>query len=201
MARTIPVIISFLTRLLGLGRSEAKFNSTELGKKLRLQGLEIADIQAPNGEIIACAKQGSVLVPVNKVAIFAMGKVNKYPEKELRRLQDRKQKDRKNFDANPESERRLEEIKILRDNYERSQEMLESIRKIGFEDSVDDISTIIEHLLAVGERVDVQSRVKHPSKLDGPSGKMKVLSTWKFLPDGTKYLSTLNIIPKKENKP
>jgi hypothetical protein len=172
-----------------------------LGKKLRLQGLEIVDVQAPNGKIIACAKQSSVLVPIDKVAIYAMGKVKKYPEEELRQLQKLKQKDRKSFDANSENERRLKEIKKMKRNDERSQEMFASIKKIGFADSVEDISTIIKHLLSIGEEVDIQSPVRHPSKLDGPLGKMQVLSTWAVLPDGTRYLSSINFIPqKKENE-
>jgi len=177
---------------------EAKTNPTELGKKLRFQGSEIVDVQAPNGKTIACAKQGSVLVPIDKVAIYAMGKVKKYPEDELRRLQELKQKNRKSFDANPENKRRLKEIMKLKYNDERSQEMLESIKKIGIADSVDGISPIIAHLLSVGEEVDVQSPVRHPGKLEGPLGNLKVLSTWTVLPDGMRYLSSMNFIPQKE---
>jgi len=179
---------------------EAKINPTEVGKKLRLQGSEIVVVQASNGKTITCAKQGSVLVPIDKVAIYAMGKVKKYPEEELRQLQELKQKDRKRFDASRENEWRLKEIKNLKHNYERSQEMFESIKKSGLADSVDGISTIIAHLLFVGEEVDVQSPVRHPSKLEGPLGNLKVLSTWTVLPDGMRYLSSLNIIPKKENE-
>ena len=126
--------------------------------------------------------------------------IKHWKKEELRQLQELKQKHRKSFDANRENERRLAEIKNLKRNYERSQEMFESIKKIGFADSVDDISTIIKHLLSVGEKVDVQSPVRHPSKLEGPLGNLKVLSTWVVLPDGVRYLSSINIIPKKENE-
>jgi len=94
----------------------------------------------------------------------------------------------------------LKEIKNLKHNYERSQEMFESIKKSGLADSVDGMSTIIAHLLFVGEEVDVQSPVRHPSKLEGPLGNLKVLSAWTVLPDGMRYLSSLNIIPKKEKE-
>jgi len=179
---------------------EAEINPTELRKKLRLQGLEIVDVQASNGKTITCAKQGSVLVPIAKVAIYAMGKVKKHPEEELRQLQELKQKDRKRFEANPENKRRLKEVKMLKHNYERSQELFESIKEIGFSDSVEDISTVVKRLLSFGEQVDIQSPVRHPGKLEGPLGKMKVLSTWAVLPDGTRYLSSINFIPQKEGE-
>jgi len=140
-------------------------------------------------------------VPVAKVAIYAMGKYKKYPEEELRQLQELKQKDRKSFDADSENERRLEEIKKLKHNYERSQEMFESIKKAGMTDSIEDIGAIIKHLLSVGEKVEVQNLVKYPSQFDGPLGQLTVLSTWTVLPDGARYLSTLQLIPqKKENE-
>jgi len=177
---------------------EAKINPTELGTKLQLQGLEIVDVLAPNGKIVLCAKEGLVLVPIDKVAIYVMGKVKKYPVEELKELQELKQTDRKNFEANAGNARRLKEIKNLKHSYERSQEMFASINKIGLGDSVNDIIVIIRHLFAVGKEVDVQSPVRHPSKLDGLLGTLKVLSTWAVLPDGMRYLSSINIIPKME---
>ncbi len=126
-----------------------------------------------------------------------MGKVAMYPKQELRQLQEMKQTARKEFDKNLDNEQRLEHIKKLRHNYERSQEMFASIKKIGFTDSVEDINNIISHLLLVSESVSFETRVDHPSELEGPSYQIKVLSTWVILPDNTKYLSTIKFIPKQ----
>ncbi len=56
-------------------------------------------------------------MPISKVSIYAMGKIAMYPQEELRQLQQLKQKARKEFDKNPENERRLNQIKKLRHNY------------------------------------------------------------------------------------
>jgi len=146
---------------------EAEPNRDKKEKSLKLQDLEIVEVRAPQGKIIQCAKQGSTLVPLAKIAVSAMGKYKKYPEEEFRQLQELKQKNRKSFDADPKHGSRLEELKKLKHNYERSQEMFESIKKVGLTDAVDDLSAIIKHLLWIGERADAQSLVKHPSQLEG----------------------------------
>lgn len=125
-----------------------------------------------------------------------MGKVEMYPKQELRQLQELKQTARKEFDKSPDNQQRLENIKKLRHNDERSQEMFESIKKIGFTDFVEAINNIISHLLSVGESVSSETRVDHPSN-SGLSGLLKVLSTWAILPDGTRYLATIKFIPKQ----
>jgi len=158
--------------------------------------METVDITAPNGTVIVCAKQGNVLVPVNRVAIYPMGKVPMYPKEELRQLQEFKQRDRKAFDQDPGNEARLVDIRDrLKHNYERSQEMFASIKSIGMADTVEDVNTIISHLLSVGEGVAVESAGRHPSTLEGPLGSLRVHSTWKILPDGTRYLATINFMP------
>lgn len=158
---------------------------------------EIVQFQVHTGQFVPCAKKGSVLVSLAKVEIYALGKVAMYPKEELRQLQQMKQINRKQFDKDPQNETRLEEIKRLKKNYERSQEMFESIRKIGLTDSVEDMNKIISHLLYIGEEVTVETRVDFPSTLEGASGQLKVLSTWVVLPDITKYLSTVKFIPRE----
>jgi hypothetical protein len=159
-------------------------------------GAEVVDHVHKNGKITPCVQKGSVRIPIDRVNIFCMGKVAMYPKEELRQLQELKQNDRKKFDSNPENEKRLVLIRDgLKHNYERSQEMFESIEKVGWGDSVEVIDTIIGHLLSVGEGVTVETSVEHPSKLDAPLGGLKVQSTWKILPDGTKFLTTIRFIP------
>lgn len=134
-------------------------------------------------------------MPINKISIYAMGKVAMYPEEELRQLQQLKQRSRKEFDKNPENERRLNQIKKLRHNYERSQAMFVSIQQAGLNKSVEDINKIISHLLDIGELVNLETRADYPSEIEGSRGRIRILSTWVILPDETKYLSTIKLVP------
>jgi len=118
-----------------------------------------------------------------------------YPQEELRQLQQLKQGYRKEFDKNPEKERRLNQIKKLRHNYERSQSMFVSIQQVGLTNSAEDINKIISHLLDIGEQVTLEIRVDYPSEIEGSRGRLRVLSTWVILPDETKYLSTIKLVP------
>jgi hypothetical protein len=157
---------------------------------------EAVDFQVKTGQTVSCAKQGSVLVAIAKVEIYAMGKVTLYPIEELRLLQQMKQTSRKEFDKNPENEQRLKKLKDLKHNYERSQAMFESIKLIGLTNSVYDINMIISHLLSVGQQVTVETRVDYPSTLKGRNGQLKIFSTWIVLENDIKYLSTLRFVPK-----
>lgn len=157
---------------------------------------ETVEFQVQTGQVISCAKKASVLVPINKISIYAMGKVAMYPQEELRQLQKMKQSDRKEFDRNPNNDYRLLQIKKLKHNYERSRSMFASLQQVGFTDSVHDLDRIISHLLDIGDRVTLDNKVDYPSNLEGPNGQLRVLSTWVILPDGTKYLSTINFIPR-----
>jgi len=118
-----------------------------------------------------------------------------YPQEELRQLQQLKQGYRKEFDKNPENERRLNQIKKLRHNYERSQSMFVSLQQVGLTNSAEDINKIISHLLDIGEQVTLEIRVDYPSEIEGSRGRLRVLSTWVILPDETKYLSTIKLVP------
>lgn len=113
----------------------------------------------------------------------------------MRQLQQLKQGSRKEFDKNPENERRLNQIKKLRHNYERSQAMFASIQQVGLTNSAEDINKIISHLLDIGELVTLETRVDYPSEIEGSRGRLKVLSTWVILPDETQYLLTLKLVP------
>jgi hypothetical protein len=124
-----------------------------------------------------------------------MGRVAMYPQEELRQLQQLKQGYRKEFDKNPENERRLNQIKKLRHNYERSQSMFVSLQQVGLTNSAEDINKIISHLLDIGEQVTLEIRVDYPSEIEGSRGRLRVLSTWVILPDETKYLSTIKLVP------
>lgn len=119
-----------------------------------------------------------------------------YPQEELQQLQSFKQSNRKQFDADKQNEKRLLFIRDkLKHNWDRSQEMFKTIKQLGWEDSVEVVDKIIAHLLTVGEDITVENRVRYSSLLEASLGYLKVQSTWIILPDGTKYLSTINFIP------
>jgi hypothetical protein len=174
---------------------EAKIDS-ERFKTCREIGAELVDHRAENGKIIPCVQKALIKIPIDKINVYCMGKVPMYPKEELQQLQRFKQSYRKQFDADPRNEDRLVFIRDrLRHNWERSQEMFETVKKVGWGDSAEVVDKIIAHLLYVGENVTVETRVRHSSQLSAPLGDLKVQSTWKMLPDGTKYLSTINFIP------
>lgn len=157
---------------------------------------EIVDFKLHTGKTVKCAKKGTALVALGKIEVYAMGKVGKHNAEELRRLQRMKQTKRKVYDADPNNEEELRKQKILRHNYQRSQEMFESVRKVGMSDSPEDASQIITHLLNVGETATLSARRNLVCEIKAPNGSLRVLSTWAILPNGNKYLSTLNFIPR-----
>ncbi|BAZ16001.1 hypothetical protein NIES4071_78740 [Calothrix sp. NIES-4071] len=157
---------------------------------------EVIQFQVKTGQSVACAKKGKVLVALAKVEIYAMGKVAMYPYEELRELQQMKQTARKQFDNNPENEKRLKKIKDLKHNYERSQAMLKAIKSVGLTDTVDDINMITLHLLSVGERVTVETRIDYLSIIEGRNNQLKLFSTWIVLEGDIKYLSTIRFTPE-----
>jgi len=119
-----------------------------------------------------------------------------YPKEELRALQQQKQNDRKKFDEDPENEKRLVYIRdTLKHNYERSQEMFASIQSVGLGDSVETVDSIISNLLSVGAEVTVDTGPEQSSVINAPKGQLKLESKWKELPDGTKYLTTVIVVP------
>ena len=158
---------------------------------------EIVDFTSRNGQTVSCAKRRSALIAFGKIEIYAMGKVRKHDQEKLISLQRMKQTKRKMYDANPKNEATLRKLKILRHNYERSQEMWKSVQKVEMTDSRQDINKIIDHLLDIGNQVTQKTRKDYPSQMKAPKGLLRILSTWAILSDGTKYLSTLKLIPKE----
>lgn len=156
---------------------------------------ETTEFTVSTGQKILCAIGGSVLVPIAKVSIYAMGKVSDYPKQELSELQSFKQSNRRLFDSDSNNEKRLLEIKKLKHNYERSRGMLNSILLAGFDDSSETVNIIIEHLLEVGQAINQTNRENHKSEIVSPNGVLLVISTWKILSDGERYLTTINFNP------
>jgi len=159
---------------------------------------ETTEFTVSTGQKILCAIGGSVLVPIAKISIYAMGKVPIYPKQELSELQSFKQSNRRLFDSDSNNEKRLLEIKKLKHNYERSQAMLNSVLSMGFDDSASTVNTIIKHLLEISQSIDEVNCKDYKSEIVTPRGVLLVISTWKILPKGERYLTTINFNPIKQ---
>jgi hypothetical protein len=147
---------------------------------------------------VLCAKKGKVLISITKISEYTMGKVAIYPQSELRELQYLKQHSRKQYDQNPNNEKRLQQIKKLKHNYDRSLAMLKVIQSVGLNDSQETVNLIIEHLLNVGQSITLNNRVNYKSQIIAPNGTLIIQSTWKILPDNQHYLVTINLLTSKE---
>jgi hypothetical protein len=76
--------------------------------------------------------------------------------------------------------------------------MLNSVLSMGFDDSASTVNTIIKHLLEIGQSIDEVNCKDYKSEIVAPSGILLVISTWKILPKGERYLTTINFNPIKQ---
>lgn len=97
---------------------------------------EIINIEAPNGNTIPCTKDGSVLVPIGKVKIYGMGKVEftEDEQDELDKLKQERKDNQKSFSKSPEKIKRLEYLNRRKRNAKKSQENLQNLLKVGMSD-------------------------------------------------------------------
>lgn len=160
---------------------------------------QLKEIVAPNGKTITVAVEGNAVVPLDKVNVYARGGSPDVSD-ELSALQTIKQQSRKSFDADPANQQRLDQLKNMQHNYERSQDMARLLEGIGLPNSVQNNERIIANLLKTGNTVTPDNRVWVPAQLDGPNGSLMINSTWAILPDKTSYLSTLRLMPIKKGQ-
>jgi hypothetical protein len=152
------------------------------------------EVTAPNGKVVTVAVKDGAMVPVDKVAVYARGG-SPDVSKELSTLQAFKQQNRKSFDLDPANQKRLDQLKNMQHNYQRSQEMARSLDGIGLPNTPENNDYIMRNLLETSRGVTSEQRVWVPGTLTGPTGTLRVNSTWTILPDGTKYLTTLRLMP------
>ena len=81
-------------------------------------------------------------------------------------------------------------------NYQRSQEMNNTLNEAGIEDSIENNQMIVENLLDAAKEV-TDGNTEIISYIEGVNGKVQVVSRWKILPDGTPYLATVILKPMK----
>ncbi|WP_143074257.1 hypothetical protein [Roseateles sp. YR242] len=102
---------------------------------------------------------------------------------------------RKAFDLDPGNQVRIDQLKNMQHNFERSQAMAQNFESIGLKNTLENNDLILRNLLETGQSVTPTNRVWVPGTLTGPNGSLRVNSTWAILPDGTNYLSTLRFMP------
>ncbi len=162
--------------------------------------LKAQEIVAPStGKVIKIYSDQNSIIPVDKVEKYIRGKVDvdiQAVKKEIRELNEFKNTQRKVFDQNPESAQRLEALKKMQHNFERSDAMRKTLESIGLVDTPQNNKIIVEHLFGIGRQITSANRVDFPSVLQGPAGKLKVLSTWTIV-DNKPYLSTIKLIPMR----
>jgi hypothetical protein len=156
--------------------------------------LQRGEIAAPNGRPITVVRQADVVVPVGKVEVYARGGSPDMSE-ELSGLQAFKQRDRKTFDLDPANQKRIDQLKSMKHNFDRSQAMAKNLESIGLPNTPENNDLIMRNLLETGKSVTPENRVWVPGTLTGPTGSLRVNSTWTILEDGTKYLSTIRFMP------
>ncbi|MBA4538504.1 hypothetical protein H1Z61_15540 [Bacillus aquiflavi] len=169
-------------------------------KASEVNKFKFEEITAPSsGKKIKVYTNGETIIPVDKIEKYMRGKVNGDLEtikRELFDLKQFKQNQRKVFDKNPENQKRIKKLENMKHNVQRSQDMSEKLTSIGLNDTTVNNKMIMDNIMEVGKKVTANNRVDVPSVLEGPNGKLKVLTTWSLV-DGKPYLSTIKLIPIK----
>jgi hypothetical protein len=167
-------------------------------KAMRDNGLKIEEFTAPStGKVIKTYVDRNAVVPVDKVEKFMRGNVQDVSS-ELKEMNKFKQQNRKLFDSDPANAKRLDKLKDMQKNYNRSKALNQNLESIGLNNTPENNKTIFKNLLEAGNNVTPETREWFPSILEGPNGKLQMESTWKILDDGRKYLST--VVTKPINK-
>lgn len=150
------------------------------------------------GKQVEVVKSGDVIIPIRKITIYVMGKVEKYDHNELKRLQEFKQQNRKEYDKNASNEEALERIKAQKHNFERSQAMLAEVLKSGLRDDVSTVNSLVTAIIAAGEGATVEpdrGGASGSATIETPKTKLSIDGKFKVLPDGSKYLTTVIVKP------
>jgi hypothetical protein len=163
-------------------------------------GLMREPITTPGGETVEVIAQGRAIVPTGKVEVYLRAGVKPFTSEmkaEMRRLQELKQTARKEFDRSPQNQKRIDELRKLQHNFERSQDMARTLDAAGLIGTEESNAAMFKHLLEVGQKVTSENRLDVASEVVGPTFKVKLLTTWIILPDGRAYLATIKVIPRR----
>ncbi|UGS22319.1 hypothetical protein [Flavobacterium cyclinae] len=158
-------------------------------------------IIAANGVEILCVNFRKALVPVDKILMYARGKVRGVEdlaklEKELAELRNLRQTARKVFDKNPANAERLKELNdVLIKNAKKAISRKERFEKMNFPDTDANNKKLFELILADLNK-SVNKLQPHPnnfirSVLKTQKGKIILETYWVKLPNGKYYMSTI----------
>lgn len=157
-------------------------------------------INATNGAEILCFAFNKVLIPVDKILMYARGKVRGVEdlaklEKEFSNLKNLKQTERKVFDKNPTNITMLGKLKRDIENINKSLNNKKGLEKAGFVDDVQGNKKVFDFVLAIANKNS--SKIKQGewfvTVIKGPKGKITIMTQWQKLENGKLYLKTIKI--------
>lgn len=90
----------------------------------------------------------------------------------------------------------LQECEDRLHNYQRSQEMSNTLNTAGIENTIENNQMIVENLFDAAKEV-TEGNTEIISYIEGVNDKVQVVSRWKILADGTSYLATVILKPVK----
>lgn len=157
-------------------------------------------INATNGKEIVCFTYRSGVVPVDKILMYARGRVRSVDnlealEKELEYLNYQRQHFRKKFDADPRNEKRIVQLNKDIKNANNSINNRRALDQIGIFDTEVGNQQLFDFVLGIVNTN--KNKMKQGEwltiKLTGPKGSATTMSQWQDLGDGTWYLKTIKI--------
>ncbi|MCL1675934.1 hypothetical protein [Elizabethkingia meningoseptica] len=157
-------------------------------------------INATNGVEIICFSFNKALVPIDKILMYARGRVRGYEnlsklEKDFVELKKLKQTQRKVFDSNPENNLKLKNIQKDIENINKSINNKKGLEKAGYFDDINGNKKVFDYVLAIANKN--ASNIKQGEwlivPLRGPKGNVTTMTQWQKLSNGKLYLKTIKI--------
>nr|WP_233174393.1 hypothetical protein [Elizabethkingia sp. ASV34] len=157
-------------------------------------------INATNGVEIICFSFNKALVPIDKILMYARGRVRGYEnlsklEKDFVELKKLKQTQRKVFDSNPENNLKLKNIQKDIENINKSINNKKGLEKAGYFDDINGNKKVFDYVLAIANKN--ASNIKQGEWLivpmRGPKGNVTTMTQWQKLSNGKLYLKTIKI--------
>ncbi|MFY0483072.1 hypothetical protein ACI6PS_10730 [Flavobacterium sp. PLA-1-15] len=157
-------------------------------------------IKATNGTEILCFSFNKALVPVDKILMYARGKVIDADnlvtlQKELADLKNLRQTARKVFDKTPLNADKIKLLDKRIENILKSLNNKKGLEKAGFIDDIHGNKNVFDYVLAVANKN--VSKIKQGewfvTTIKGPKGKATIMTQWQKLDNGKLYLKTIKI--------
>ena len=165
----------------------------EGGNKIKIQAV----IPPGSTHPVKVYTDGNAQINIGKIDTYIRGKVELDVEATITRIDELKDIRKLNPESfTKEMKKELQECENRLHNYQRSQEMNNTLNEAGIEDSIENNQMIVENLLDAAKEV-TDGNTEIISYIAGVNGKVQVVSRWKILPDGTPYLATVILKPMK----